>query len=1351
MKYLLTLLTSLIVFGSSYAKDINFKRLTTDEGLSHISVMSVYQDSVGYIWAGAREGLSKYDGKSVTTYHAQLNNENSLLSDHIFRITGNKANIIYVWTAQGVCQFDTKKERFTTLWDNSHISAISYCDRLYVAVRNQLYGYNADKGEFELIYALKAEQGDDNNITAIHANRNQEIYIGTLKSGVYLLNKKSGNIKKIVATISMTNAIYEDSQGKIWVATTEEGLFSFADGKVTNYRHSASNPNTISSDVVRSCCEDKSGNMWIGTFDGLNKLNKNTADVERYTAQIDNPDGLPHSSIWSIICDHQGTIWFGMYYGGIMYFNPEYECYNWLRKSPIESKGLSLPITGEIYEDAKGRLWICTEGGGLNIYDRKADRFKWYIADNSPNAISHNNVKSLCYDPKRDVMWMATHLGGLNSLDMRSGKFRHYKHIVGDATSLPSDALKAVLIYEDKLIISSDKGVSMFDPLTGKSENLEIKSGKQLSGVDAFSMKMDNSGRLWVAILGEGVYRYDMKSKRVDNYRKSKNKKNSLSSDNINVIYMAQNGDIYLTTSGYGIDVYNHASDDFTNLNVRNNGLLSDYVYNICQIDPHTLIFSTNEGISIYDTQLNRFTNYASKSGYPFYPINESSLFMASDSTIFVGGTKGLVSFKKGTIDFTSKKFSIVRTKLYVNGKGVAVDDETKILQQSFDRTDKIALKSRYSSLTIEFSTTNYISVNESEFEYKLEGFSDWSTVHDQNSITYTNLAPGLYRLIIRCKNDNGLGITPSVLEIKVMPPFYRTNVAYLLYIMVISWLLYYFISSYNQRVQLRASVKYNLKRVEDVESMNQSKLRFFTNIAHEIRTPLTLIIAQLESLLNLQQLTPQLYKRFITIYNSSNQLKELITELLDFRKHEQGYLKIKVSKQNIVEFLSANHLLFVEYAKLRDINFTFTKQQDIIDIWYDSGQMQKVINNILSNAFKYTGSGDEIMMNVFTTAKDVVIEVSDTGEGIPNEDIERIFDRFYQVDTQHHGTGIGLALSKGIIELHHGTISAVSEVKKLTIFTITLPLGKSHFTPDQIADSYFTDNETEHLHYEVYNNSAEADTPQPTPTMPTTYIEENKTEKNLPKILLVEDNPALLSMLKDIFSPHYHILTATNGLQASEIATMQPPDIILSDVVMPIMTGIELCRQIKSNTDTCHIPVVLLTARASVDNNIEGLDIGADDYITKPFNVNILLSRCNNLIAGRRILQQKYSQQPLSSPLELATNRIDKAIIDKAVRLVEENMDNTEFSVAHLAREMGMSRSKLFTKLKGIADQTPNDFIVTIRLKRAAYMLLNNPELSISEISSIVGFTTPRYFSKCFKDAYQTTPIAYKKNNITP
>lgn len=1322
----------------THGQNITFSHLTTDDGLSQFSVNSLYIDEQGIIWIGTREGLNRYNGNDVKTFKLNKNDPNSLFCNTILRVTGNQNGKIYLLCTDGVAELDITTQKFRTLLEGN-VNAIYYKEKLYIGKKNEVYVFNDDTGNFDLFYHLA---GKDVTLSALHIDEGHNLWMGTTAVGLFNL----ASDKAITHPIKTGNisSIYQDSQKELWIGSWEEGVYNIKpDGTIKNLRHQPLDPNSLSSNFVRACCEDNAGNIWIGTFNGLNRYQKYTGKFRNYTAG-DKTEGLTHASVWCIVKDPQGTLWMGTYFGGVNYFNPEYEIYTHYKATNTEREGLSSPVIGRMAEDSSGNLWICTEGGGVNVYNRKENTFRWFRHEEGKNSISHNNVKAIYYDKSKEIMWIGTHLGGLNRLDMRTNRFTYYRMKADDPNSLPSDIIRDIVPYKEKLIIGTQEGICLFDPATGKSQQLfkDTKEGRSIKMVA--NLFIDQNGTLWIAATGEGIFAYHFATNKLTNYRHDPKNPHSLGNNNVNNITQDSEGNLWFSTSGSGLDLYRKTTNDFENFDMQKHGLSSDCIYEVRESPTQKgyLLLITNQGFSQFDYPNKTFYNFNAENGFPLTAINENAMYVTHNGEVFLGGIQGMISFNERNLHFIPKPYNIILSRLFVNGKEVAPGDETGILSHSLCHTPEISLRADQSMFSIEYATSNFIPANREEILYRLEGFSDdWNSTHRQQVITYTNLNPGTYTLVIKALRD---GAEEIRMQIHILPPWFETWWAYLIYSVVTITLLWLLIKNYKSRIKLRESLRYEKKHIRDIEALNQSKLRFFTNISHEFRTPLTLIVGQVETLLQVQTFTPSIYGKVLGIYKSSIQLRELITELLDFRKQEQGHMKIKVRQHNLVNFLYENYLLFLEYASSKQISFNFEKEEDTIEVWYDQKQMQKVINNLLSNALKHTKEEDTISIHVSRKGDHAVIEIKDTGTGIAAAEIDKIFDRFYQTERLDSlatgaGTGIGLALTKGVIELHHGTIRVESEPEKGSSFIITLKLGNKHFAPGQIVQ-------------EAEVIQLPEQTPPQIEELPEIEWQTNDTSKRIPdaKMLIVEDNESIKEMLVNIFQTFYQVITASDGEEALELVRKEMPSIVLSDVVMPRMSGTELCKQIKTNFDTCHIPVVLLTARTAIEHNIEGLRIGADDYITKPFNINILISRCNNLVNSRLLLQEKFSKQPQAAAQMLATNPMDKEMLDRAMNIIEQHLDDTEFNINIFAREMGMARTNLFTKLKAITGQTPNDFVLAVRLKKGAIMLRNNPELNISEISDKIGFSSSRYFSKCFKEIYRVSPLAYRKGEET-
>lgn len=1324
---LFSILVFLFVTLLTNAQNISFKHLTIKEELSHYSVMAIYQDERGLLWFGTRNGVSVYNGYDIDTYRHDENNPNSIQSNHIRDIIGDKNGHIYFLTIRGICMFDIHQETFTDL-ANDDIGAIYFTDNiLYTSKNNEIYQWKEGKT------TLSCQLPSSNiKISSLYVS-NDSIFIGTEEKGLYLYSYKNNKFTHLIPQ-GRISKIMQDQKGQYWIGTWDNGLYTYINGQLKNYTSQSQDNSSLCSNFVRTFCEDLQGNMWIGTFRGLSKYQPQTDNFVNYKEHGNLPYGMTHSSIWSMICDHQGTLWFGTYFGGINYFNPSQ---NITQHHLKEENSLHESVIGAMTEDNNHNLWICTEGNGLYKLNRNNGAILRFKHSEKKNSISHNNLKSIFYDSKRDVLWIGTHMGGLNKFDIKKQRFTHYSTNKEEKMSHNSDIICDIVLYENNLLLATHDGIYQFD-IEKETFSPMLKNIQADANVDlALDLHIDHNNRLWIAGAKEGAFVYDLKSGELIQYKHTSDKE-SLSSNGINCLYADSKHRIWFGTAEKGIDLYDPANNTFTNYNETNNQLLSNCIYGICEIATDKFIFLTDNGFCYLDVNLGILRNYKANSNLPLSAINQKSIYQTKDGELFIGGLDGMISFRLEDLNSHLYNFRILPHKLFINDREIKANDETGILKESLSKTNQITLDYDQSMISITYSITNYYSLSQEDFIYKLENFSDeWTTLRNGRMITYTNLNPGEYTLIVKSNQEEKIY---SKLNIKILPPWYQTYTAYAIYLLVSVLILYIVISIYKNRIRLQASLEYERKRAKDIETMNQHKLRFFTNISHEFRTPLTLITSQIELLLQVKSFVPAVYNRLLNAYKNSLQLQSLISELLDFRKQEQGLMKIKAYENNIVHFLHENYLLFQEYAIKKHIKLTFHSSHEEIMVWYDEKQMQKVINNLLSNAFQYTPKNNNIDISIRKEYDHAIIEVKDTGCGIPNEEINYIFNRFYQ--TEHtlqstgKGIGIGLALTKGIVELHHGTITATSEINKGTSFMVTLPLGKKHFKPEEVASikeatiTFEDKDKQELLSIEDYKFSM------------------GDLKERSFNILIAEDDPSLRDMLKDIFTPYYNVTLASNGEEALSILEEKQIDIIVTDISMPGISGIEFCKKVKDNINTCHIPIVLLTALTTLEHKLEGIENGADDYITKPFEINLLLARCRNLINNRLVLQEKFSKQPHTSPQIFATNTLDREFMDKVIHVIDRHMDDPHFNVNQFAQEMCIARTKLFVKLKGITGKTPNDLILSIRLKKAVYYLTNNPEMNITEISEKTGFSSPRYFSKCFKNTYNVTPQSYRKEN---
>lgn len=1332
-KKYLTLLFSFISI-LTFAQNIHFQTIGVENGISQPTVTSIYQDEFGIMWIGTKDGLNRYNGTDFYIFRPKESDKNSLYNNNIGTICGDRDGHIYIRCKYAVVAYDIRKDAFHTIRDNG-IQAICYGNaQLWACTKDSLFTYNRQEDRLEYYHTLK-----DARISCAIEDHGGNLYVGTMNKGMYVIdsNKKWLNYfpeKDITC-------IYEDSKKNIWVGTKDDGLIRLdRNGGTTSY---VSNPsgNGLSSNYVRCVAEDNSGNYWVGTFKGLDRLDVTTNTFTSYSE--DNKSySLSNSSIICMMKDRQGTFWIGTYYGGVNLFNPDYEIYTYYYPDESQEEKLTSPFAGRMKEDATGGIWIATEGGGLNYLDRKTRAFTAYKHDINKNSLSSNTVQALYLDENNHELWIGTLKGGLDKLELQTSRFTNYKRIPGKENSLINNIVRKIIPYKGDLLLATHNGIGLFHPKTGQCTKLLADS--RLNNRQIIDMILDKHHNLWFSY-SSGLVKYNLQTKKRNEYFVPDTSNRMIGNNLINVLFEDQNGNIWAGSSGDGIFLYNPATDTFKSYNSHNSDLINDFILDIKESLSGYLLIASNQGFSRFDIEHQRFYNYNKQNGFPMTALNPFGLFVASDNEIFLSGPKVMISFFEKELNSYVKPYQLNFTSLEVNNKLILPNDDSGILSESILYQPQISLNHNHSILTVNFSLSNYVSVLKNKIYYKLEGFDkEWIGAGYRKSITYTNLNPGKYRLKI--KSHEEYSDTETIfkeIDIVVNPPFYKSVWAYLFYIATLLVSAYLVMSFYTSKLRLRASLEFEKKEKKQIEELNQSKLRFFTNISHEFRTPLTLIVSQLEVLMERSDIQPLVYGKLVNIHRNTLRMKRLITELLDFRKQEQGFEQFKFSRQNLYAFLDEIYLAFKEYARARQISLEFFGQDRSLHVWFDVVQLEKVVYNLLSNAFKYTPLGGTVSLSVHEYDNNVAIHITDTGVGIAEESLEQIFDRFYQVDSQDNqkGTGIGLALAKSIIEAHKGKVSVRSLKGEGTTFVVELPLGDAHIAASQKVATPDIDSscigELTTYGDKMLSDMTDDESPN------------NEPGENRNKILIVEDNEELRGLLVRLFSKVYSVFEARDGEQGFERTKEVQPDIVLSDIMMPKMSGIEMCRMIKSNFDTSHIPVILLTAQTAEEFTIQGLKMGADDYITKPFNVKHLFMRCNNLVNGRKLLQKKYAKQMDNNVDILATNGADHQFMEQCVACIEQNIDNPAFDVNMFAQTMNLGRTKLFLKLKGITGQTPNDFILNVRLKKAQMLLMQTDSKTISEIAYEVGFNSPSYFIKRFRELFGVTPAQFQKGGV--
>ncbi len=1330
-------LTATFLFISQLLYAEYFKHIGMSDGLNQFSVMTIYQDTLGRMWFGTKEGISVYNGNDITSYRAYTNNhlkqpEQILIGNDIYTIQGNRKGDVFIIADQSLLKYDIRRETFQRLNSGNTSALASYKGDMWCVVRDSIYLYNEETDRLDFVMKSGFNKINWLTVTA------DKFYIGT-SHGLYMTDRKQKNIQKLIPDVDVYR-IFESSQGEIWVGCRMEGLYRISpEGRITQVPFETDSPTGISSYQIREFVEDHQHNIWFGTFDGLHKYDSQTGKYSNLRLGKER-GGLEHSSIFSLYKDRQGTIWIGSYFGGVNYFNPEHDIFSRYDYELSTHTHLYFSYISSMVEDKDHNLWIGTDGGGLSCMKRQDYTFKYFTAGKG-NSLPHNNVKSICYDEKRNQIYIGTHIGGLSRYDIRTGEFHNYRiYFSDDPSGEPNNIIYAVQFHNDRLYISARNGLFMMNPNNNSFRRIYSTSQH---------FDVEDEQRIWLGI-GKNVICIDPNTQKQMHVIPLESHGCNF---DITKIKSTKSG-VYIATLGSGLFYYDKTSQKVTNYSVENGQLLSNYCYNLAETNQGNILITSNMGIMLFSPIHQEFRSISLSSEFPGSSIvNGCGVFIAPDNEIFVGDVEGITAFRENNLKMPDDKLKFYLSSLSVNNQRIYPGDGTRILDQSLPFVSDLHLRHDQNNLIISFALSNYVGLlQDNWYEYMLEGFDkEWIPTKQMN-LYYTNLDPGKY--ILRIRAQKGSELSSRVEEISqhifIAQPWYNTFWAWTLYVLIVSLFVFYFVRSRWIKRRLALSLERERFEKQQIEQMNHAKLLFFTNVSHEFRTPLTLIISHIDLLLQNMTILPPLYSHIVKIDKHARRMRNLVTELLDFRKFDQNHITLKIAEQNLVDFTREIYLSFLEYAKQRNITYCFSCNVQHIDLWFDARQMEKVFFNLISNAFKYTPKGGTIEIAI-REDDDVHIVVTDNGTGIAAEESRHIFDRFYQAGNEQKnkemmpGTGIGLALTKSIVEKHHGSISVESEVGRGSIFSVQLLRGKEHFLNDEHIRFAPKDSNSE-----LIANSMPSPIEIEEVTLGVDEMEPEQlanTDTQTYTLLIVEDNEDLLKVLQQLFTPFYKTLVARNGRQGLEMTVTEKPDLIVSDVMMPEMTGTEMCIQIKNNIDTCHIPIVLLTALNTIEQNIEGLNRGADDYITKPFNARMLLARCNNLIRNRLLIQQQFTRKPISEIDLTAINPLDKDLLKQTVKIIDEHIDDPEFDIPQLCKELGMGRTLLYAKFKALTGMTPNNFMLNHKLKKAAAMLRSHPEMQVAEIAYSLGFGSPIYFSRCFKSQFNTSPQSYRSS----
>lgn len=1347
LKKITTILFILCITGVSNAYpeawgQINFSYISINDGLSQSTVFSIAQDKLGNMWFATYDGVNKYDGYTFTVYQHDENDPNSIANDISRIVMTDSKGRVWIGTRDGLSYYDEEKDKFQNFFlekNGKHLQVNGIVElspeQLLISTLEGLTTFDIPASRFV----------DDIFGTAMHKmvasalyRHDDQIYIGTPSDGLYCYSIPKNTLEKLayIPGSKQIQSILQQSPTRIWVATEGAGLLLLnpKTKEVKAYHHSSSNPKSISSNYIRSLALDSQNRLWIGTFNDLNIYHEGSDSFVSYSSSPVENGSLSQRSVRSIFMDSQGGMWLGTYFGGLNYYHPIRNRFKNIQRIPYKNS-LSDNVVSCITEDKDKNLWIGTNDGGLNLYNTKTQQFTHYILqeDEREIGIGSNNIKAVYVDEQKSLVYIGTHAGGLTVLHRNSGKMESFNQ------------LNSQLVNENVYAILPDKGGNLLLGTLSAlvSFNPEKKSfttiDKEKDGTPFTSQRItilfrDSHKRLWVGG-EEGISVFQQEGIEIEKVPILP--ESSVTKTFTNCIYEAANGIIWVGTRE-GFYCFNEKEKKIKRYTTAN-GLPNNVVYGILEDTFGRLWVSTNRGISCFNPETERFRNFTESDGLQSNQFNTSSFCRTSSGQMYFGGINGITTFRPELLLDNPYTPPVVITKLQLFNKIVRPDDETGILTKNINETESITLKSWQTAFTIEFVVSNYISGQHNTFAYKLEGYDkEWYYLTDKRTVSYSNLPQGTYHFLVKAANSDGKWNTvPTMLEIIVLPIWYKTWWAIMIFLATFIGFITFVFRFFWMRKSMEAELELERRDKEHQEEINQMKMRFFINISHELRTPLTLILAPLQEIIN--KISDRWTRNQLEyIQRNANRLLHLVNQLMDYRRAELGVFELKVKKENAHQLIQDNFLFYDKLARHKKITYTLHSELEEKEELFDPNYLELIVNNLLSNAFKYTESGQSITVTLKEENNWLVLQVSDTGIGIPINKQGKIFERFYQIESEHVGSGIGLSLVQRLVELHHGRIELDSEEGKGSTFSVYLPQDINIYKSSELAS-----NDAKNEEDQVYSTNSKEMYFIDTEKVENETIETG--DKKRGTILIVEDNNEIRHYLSSGLAELFNTLEAGNGEEALEKLKENEVDIIVTDVMMPVMDGIKLCKNVKQNIRTCHIPVIILSAKSETKDQMEGLQMGADDYIPKPFSLAILTTKIQNMMRTRRRMLERYSKSLEVEPEKITFNAMDEALLKRAVAIVEKNMDNIEFSTDEFAREMNMSRSNLHLKLKAITGESTIDFIRKIRFNEAA-KLLKDGRYTVAEVSTMVGFNTPSYFATSFKKYFGCLPTEYIK-----
>lgn len=1358
---LLLVISQANILGAQHPPNLKFKKYGIEDGLSQVTSRCLLEDQQGYIWIGTQDGLNRFDGYSFKVFRNDPERPKSLSSSFINCILQDSNGKLLIGTKAGLNIYDENKEAFSAFQNqlstsnslsNNNVTALleDSKNRIWIGTENGLNLMNHQTTAFERYYhdPTFSSSLSNNNIHSLLEDSEGNIWIGT-ENGLNLFNEErqsflsfhhSAKTGSSLSSNVVTN-IFQDNDGQIWVGTAN-GLNQFDfDGKFRRYRHDANDATSIGGNNILSIFQDSKENLWVGTANGgLNLYNHSSNTFIRYQHDVDDPSSISNNTIWSITEDRTGNLWVGVSNQGINFHDPRTQNFEHIKYQSSSDVSLLDNVVRSILLDNEEQLWVGSFTG-LTVIDTEKNRVRQYQHNpDDPNSLSADYIISISQDHQNRI-WLGTR-SGLNLYSPKDDNFIRFEG--NDEVSLKNTPIGSILQdHKNQMWIGTyNRGVFRINVGKGVIEKYTINSDRtDFSQSLITCIVQDSESRIWVGA-ESGLYLFDPKKETFQIIDSQ-----AIGNNGVTNITQDKKGRIWVGTNS-GLNLFDPKNNTFKTYHEKD-GISNAVIYGVLADDNGYLWLSTNKGLNKFSPDQESFVVYDATDGLQSDEFNSKAYHKDKNGFLYFGGVNGLSIFHPDSVHVNAYLPPVVLTDFLLFNKSVQVNDTT-VLPGALNYLEEIALEYHQDMFAFEFSALNYKQSEKNQFAYKLEPFNkDWIyTDSEDRKAVFTRIPPGSYTFHVKASNDDGYwNEQAKTIKIKIHPPWWLTWWAILLYTLLSLLILILIVRFQWKRTELKNRLKLEQKEAEQFKELDQLKTQFFSNITHEFRTPLTLIMGPSEQILKQPKLDESFTRTQIEmILRNSRKFLHLVNQLLDLSKLESQQMSLDLYQGDFSEFVKGIVEQFASAAKQKKVQLGFHSKLPVNDYLFDRDKMDKVLFNLLSNASKFTPENGSIEVQL-QLEKDagqktdrVMITIEDNGIGIPADQLNQVFDRFYQVDSstkrKQEGTGIGLALTKELIEVHGGNIEVASESEKGTVFTISLPLEiatsklprkKSVRTNDDLpADLAYSTLEKE---VDLHENNHVIDP-----------------GSDQPIVLIIEDNNDLREFITSVIGADYQTITAKDGVEGIAVALENIPDLIISDVMMPEKDGFEVTHALKNNPLSSHIPIILLTAKSTLQSRVTGLQKGADAYLTKPFSVEELTLVANRQIETRKVLQAKFSSPPDNEEREISYQKIDQELIDKLHNFIEINLSNEELMVDELVKEAAMSHSQLYRKIKALTDLSIASFIRNYRLVRALE-ILEAGEHNVTEVANITGFGDRRYFHKTFVDKFSYPPSQVLKN----